>query len=953
MEFTAENVEKTLKQFYCDVNIQREANTWLTHAQISPEAWTFSWQLLTPDKSQEVQFFGANCLQIKISRFWHEVPADHVPELRHKIFDKILQYANGPRIVLTRMCITLSVLTIQATPELWPNAVSEMVTTFQHLQHPQLQAGHACCILLELLTVLPEEFFTANLTKMRRSTVRVELEKGLQQVLPLLQNIMTSSTPPDIMNQAIRCFSAWVQFGLPMTDAMSLIEEVFKILGDVQLFDTAIECLVNVFSHPESYRYPTCVKLLLPTILQLNDLLTKSIESSDFEMQGGICRLIITIVECESKLLLECITGSESVSAQAMSLISLVLRCTAMPGQYPCDETCSEMTFGFWYILQDDIMSAADSEKFQVYKDRLAPVYVELVRVLLQKVKHPTDTQLQQWNSEEKEQFRCYRQDIADTMMYAYNILRQPLISFMCSLITDLVEHSKTEALQWQEAESAFFLLSSIAECVDYEENEYLPTIFKSLPVVPFNNLKLISTALQLIGAYSEWLNFHPDILASVIPLLLQGLNNTDLAHNASVALRDITRECREHMGPYVQQILSASQTALSCNALKSRESIRLMSSIGHILSVCPLQDIMQYLNALLLPHIQQLQVLVSQSQSATTKSGILLKMKMISGLFGSLNINHDESDDEEGQKRAAQRQGPQPVLIILQELFPLMQVISEKWITDPGVVEAFCDMFRQAVRSLMDDFIPLAADTCQMVGTMFNTQPYGSIVELCKQLFILYSSDNIVNGPTRALFLSVTSKTISLLESGQLREYTDVLDSVMSMLRALLKKCPGFFNDLGCNILGLYQTALYGLCLPEHHTFKSCCCFLTELLNANEKLPVVKEIIMNHGQVLLDRLLQVIGAEQHRGCNDHVSDTMQALNKNFNEYSRKWLNDLLSQDGYPSPRLTQDDKERFVKSVLRDRGNKRKLREIIKEFTMLCRGLIGTEYGQQTMASL
>ncbi|XP_074650007.1 importin-13-like isoform X2 [Tubulanus polymorphus] len=927
MEFTAENVEK----FYCD-NIQQETDTWLTHAQNSPEAWTFSWQLLTPDKSQEVQLFGANCLQIKISRFWHEVPADHVPELRRKIFAKIRQYANGPHDVLTRMCRSLSALTFQATPELWPNAVSEMVTTFQHLQQSQLQAGRSCCILLELLTVLPEEFFTANLTKMRRSTVRVELEKGLQQVLPLLQNTMTPSTPPDIMNQAIRCFSAWVQFGVPMTDALSLIEEVFKILGDAKLFDTAIECLVNVFSHPGSYRNPRCVKLLLPTILQLNDLLTKSIESSDFEMQIGICRLIITIVECESMLLLECITGSESVSAQAMSLISLVLRCTAMPGQYPCDETCSEMTLRFWYTLQDDIMSAADSEKFQVYKDKLAPVYVELVRVFLQKVKHPNDTQLQQWNSEEKEKLRCHRQEIADTMMFAYNILQQSLMSFMCSLITDLVEHSKTEALQWQEAESAFFLLSSIAGCVDHEENEYLPTIFKSLPVVPFDNPKLFSTALQLIGAYSEWLNSHPDILALVIPLLLQGLKKTDSAHNASVALTDITRECREHMGLYVEQILSTSQTALSCNDLKSCESIQLMSSIGHILSFCPLQGIMQYLNAFLLPHIQQLQALVSQPESATTKSGILLKMKMISGLFGSLSIDHDESDDEEGQKRAAQRQGLQP------ELFRLMQVISEKWITDPDVMEAFCDMFHQAVRSLIDDFIPLAADTCQMVGTMFNTQPYGSIVELCKQLFILYSSDDIVNGPTRALFLSVTSKTISLLESGQLRECTDVLDSVMSMLKALLKKCPGFFNDLGCNVLGLYQTALYGLCLPEHHTFQSCCCFLTELINANEKLPVVKEIIMNHGQSLLDRLLQEIGAEQHRGCNDHVSNTMQALNKNFNEYFRKWLNDLLSQDGYPSPQLTQDDKEKFVQSVLRVRGNKRKLQEIIKEFTTSCR---------------
>jgi hypothetical protein len=38
-------------------------------AQLAPQAWSFSWELISPEKSPEVQFFGASCLGIKVSRW--------------------------------------------------------------------------------------------------------------------------------------------------------------------------------------------------------------------------------------------------------------------------------------------------------------------------------------------------------------------------------------------------------------------------------------------------------------------------------------------------------------------------------------------------------------------------------------------------------------------------------------------------------------------------------------------------------------------------------------------------------------------------------------------------------------------------------------------------------------------------------------------------------------------
>lgn len=52
MEFTAENLERAVLQFYhTDATMQAHAHQWLTAAQTSPEAWCFVWELLHPSKA--------------------------------------------------------------------------------------------------------------------------------------------------------------------------------------------------------------------------------------------------------------------------------------------------------------------------------------------------------------------------------------------------------------------------------------------------------------------------------------------------------------------------------------------------------------------------------------------------------------------------------------------------------------------------------------------------------------------------------------------------------------------------------------------------------------------------------------------------------------------------------------------------------------------------------------
>ena len=73
--------------------------------------------------------------------------------------------------MLTRLCVALASLALNTMPEVWPGAVPEMVRVFQE-EGGGVDGRARCLALLELLTVLPEEFQTSRLPQYRKGQVR-------------------------------------------------------------------------------------------------------------------------------------------------------------------------------------------------------------------------------------------------------------------------------------------------------------------------------------------------------------------------------------------------------------------------------------------------------------------------------------------------------------------------------------------------------------------------------------------------------------------------------------------------------------------------------------------------------------------------------------------------------------------------------------------------------------
>jgi hypothetical protein len=105
----------------------------------------------------------------------------------------------------------------------------------------------------------------------------------------------------------------------------------------------------------------------------------------------------------------------------------------------------------------------------------------------------------------------------------------------------------------------------------------------------------------------------------------------------------------------------------------------------------------------------------------------------------------------------------------------------------------------------------------------------------------------------------------------------------------------------------------------------------------------------------------------------EHTADVILALNKKYFDSLCRWMSASLGRERFPSALVNQIQKENFCRSLLkykysfllisallcvvikeflrylREKSNKRRLQDIVREFSLQCRGLDGTEYSEQT----
>ncbi|XP_018575465.1 importin-13 [Anoplophora glabripennis] len=966
MEYTANNLEEAVTLFYRTEAHQQqaEAHQWLTEAQNSPQAWSFVWELLSPQRSSEVQFFAATTLHTKLMKHWNEVPEDHYELLKKRILEAIINYAMGPKIVLNRLCITLSAYIIHTIPVHWPNAFEELVSSFQPQHLPNVEPERVIWILLEILTVIPEEFQSTVLALNQRNRVRAVLQEVSKDILKVVEMCLMPlpNAGFDMSNlttylNATRCAAAWIQLdGLNIDECTSVIDLLIDLTcfvywnksdadglsgEEIELSEVTVEALTAIIQHPHTNKYKNHITKYAAQILYKFDKILdaeRNLPELNKDVVANLYGLIITIADTHSKIFIHNLK-SQNPEEQRISfdLFNSILKCTNLPGLYPVDESSSTLTFGFWYTLQDDIISLETAECAQMIL-MIKPYYRDLVCIMLRKSMFPNVDDIR-WSLDDKELFRCYRQDIADTFMYCYVVLNLEMLDILnTKLVESLQKDSSngiTQPIQWNEVETVLHAFGAVAESIEYE-NLYVPKLMVTIKSIPFNELhtKVMATALETVGAYSEWFLDHPDMLQNVFPLILSALGNPEVSTSATMALKDICHNCQSFLIPFADHILITSQSALQCGLLKLAECRRLMYSIGRVLSILPVNRIMGYLNMILAPSFDDLQKLAHAEPSPSVTTSLVTRLKILAALFSSLHVETQENIE-------------QPILLLMQNTMPLYRIIGEKYCRNPEVMEDLSIVFKYCVTTLKEDCKPLINDILQLIVTVYRECPQSNILVVAKTVLILFGKEEQFNAMNQQLLHEIVNSTLQVCAqyntNNQLSEKSDVLEGFFSMLGTLAKKVPQLINVSGIDTCALFQCAILCLALPEIQTLKAVSSFLVHFVSQSRETSQA-DVVQTYGESLVLRILMNLGSTAPRASVDVFSDILLALNKKYCDNLSRWLNTLLAQEGFPSPKIGTQQKEAFVKSVLREKASKRKLADSVLEFTLICRGILKPE---------
>lgn len=181
-----------------------------------------------------------------------------------QLLSHILCFSSGPKMVLTRLCVALASMALNLIPQAWSEPVADMVRAFQP-QEPDSQDNpgakasqepHAHCLaLLELLTVLPEEFQSGRLARARRTQLREALVSEWAVVCGMLRQLLQSQdSSVQVKEKVLRCLSSWVGLDVPLGESQELVQDCFAALSDPGLFDTAVETIVTAITQPDCQR---------------------------------------------------------------------------------------------------------------------------------------------------------------------------------------------------------------------------------------------------------------------------------------------------------------------------------------------------------------------------------------------------------------------------------------------------------------------------------------------------------------------------------------------------------------------------------------------------------------------------------------------------------------------------------------------------------------------------
>ena len=446
----------------------------------------------------------------------------------------------------------------------------------------------------------------------------------------------------------------------------------------------------------------------------------------------------------------------------ALRLVTTVLAASSCHAQFPTQETISEMPFGFWYILQDDII-ACEPEQYQQCVALFGPIYTALVNAMLHKSMYDPDDG--EWSTAQREALRCYRTGIADTIRYSFNILRDGLLHSLLQHLDHAIaaclnaprpgrpsRHASTPGTPWPSPSPT--------------ARRRRPTPALHVPgQAPRHPLPQQHTGdLHRAGLHRRVLRLaghappappprHPDRhLGPHLPRALPGRHHGPQGHLEGLhGLDEAFRRGRHRLHPAVPAGEPAEPRGVRATDVPAGQDA--------------LPDPRHHpprLHPIVAKPLEELHQLSKGPPDNNAKARLLFVLKLLTMLFTTLDI-HIQNDQPESEAAISavdsrREKVEQPVLVFLRPCLPVYQQLCSTYSTDSEISEAVCLNLKQAVAILQDDMRPLTQEVLPLALASYRAAPQPAALELSKQFFIMYGREEGMMAPLRSLLTCLTT---------------------------------------------------------------------------------------------------------------------------------------------------------------------------------------------------
>uniref|UniRef100_UPI00358E79EC transportin-3-like isoform X1 n=2 Tax=Myxine glutinosa TaxID=7769 RepID=UPI00358E79EC len=810
------------------------ASGWLDQLQRSMFAWEISDQLLQMRRDIESCYFAAQTMKMKIQYAFYELPADTHVSLRDSLLTHIENLQEVSPVIVTQLALAVADLALQMSS--WKGSIQMLV---------QKYGGNVSSLpfLLEILTVLPEEVHSRSLRigANRRTEIIEELAFHAGTVLSLLAACAENCGSDErTLVKVFKCLASWFNLAVLDSNFMAnskLLVILFNILQrdstSSQLHEAACDCVCAALYGLENVHTEMPLALqLFEGVVSLQPAYHMAVAREDLDKVLSYCRMFTELGET----LLDMIVLSPGQGLGDLRTLDMLLVCVGH-SQFEV----ADITFNLWYRLGEQVFKLNDPQLNAIFR----PYAQRLIHALTRHCQVDSD---HQGIPDETDDFGEFRMRVSDLVKDVVFLVGSA--ECFCELYGTL----KDSQPPWEVTEAVIFIMAAIGKAVNPDRAQAVVEVLQAVVSLPESaHIAVQHTSIQLIGELGEFIDRNPHFLEPVLSYLTKGLRGKALASASASSLQSVCFACRDHMAQHFEGLLQVARS-IEVLDLSNEAAVGLLKGTALVLARLPLDKISVNLKDLCALQVNSLKRLLTSEMSNDVSKDPSIWLDRLAAIF-----RHTNPIVENGQVH--------PCQLVIQEIWPVLSDTLTKNQADNRIVERCCRCLRFAIRCVGKGSAALLDPLVTQMVRVYHTHQHSCFLYLGSILVDEYGSEEGCRQGLLDMLQAFCGPTFSVLDQPSgLRNHPDTVDDLFRLVTRFIQRSP--LTLLRCAaMLAILQCALAAATLDHRDANCSVMKFLRDLIHCGivndhendfeARRELVSSILSQHGQMLVDRLLQ------------------------------------------------------------------------------------------------